>query len=887
MRILMSACRVFNLINSRNKRERLLRIFLLFATVVWLTFTSALSASAQVNIINTVAGGGTPSPNANTLDLPGPAAIVEDASGNFYVAAPYLYQVLKITGAGSVSVFAGRGVQGFSGDNGAATSALLSSPSALAFNAAGDLYIADLNRIRCVLAVTGGCGGASSGIGTIVTVAGNGKVCAPTWDVCGDGGPAINANLRAPQGVVIDGSGDVFIADTQDQRIRCVVAVTGGCEGAKSGVGTIVTVAGTGHICDGPTEHCGDGGPANSAKFDMPTGVTFDLAGNIWITDTRDQKIRCVIESPSGCAGDTHPIGTVVTVVGTGQYCVDPMKACGDGLPPLQAHLLNPAGLVFDSAGNLYFADQSDNKVRAVTPPPNSFITTIAGDGQQGFCGDGGAPKSACLDQPYDLLIDSQGVLWIADTGNQRIREVAKNVISTFAGGGMGGDGGPATAAVLANPVNVSWDAAGNYFIADAANNRIRKVTAGKNGTISTVAGTGSAGWAGDGGPAVNALLQSPGAVLVDSAGDIFVADSGNFVVREVAAGTGNITTVAGTHGKQCSPSNDLCGDGGPGTAALLVDPTSLALDSSQSNLYIADYFGNRIRVLNLATGTIDSAAGTGTRGNSGDNGPAKAATLNHPWGIAFDNANNLYIADSDNNRMRCVLAVANGCGGSTAPVGDIVPFAFTGKTGFSGDGGPIANAKMTGPLAMASDPGNNLYVGAGVYSLVRRIDAGTLTIDTVAGNPSKPTNASFCGDGGLATKACINNAGMSVNSSLDLLIGDAGNNRIRQTHMVPAATANPTELDFGDVTVGQPSKPMTVTFTNTGAADLPLGDFNIVFSDNGDFTITGKTCGSSLAPGLKCTVTVVFTPQAQGLRTSHLKNTDYPQWILLTGTGT
>lgn len=475
-------------------------------------------------------------------------------------------------------------------------------------------------------------------------------------------------------------------------------------------------------------------------------------------------------------------------------------------------------------------------------------------------------------------------MLWIADTGNQRIREVANNVISTFAGGGMGGDGGPATAAVLANPVNVSWDAAGNYYIADAANNRIRKVTSGK---ISTIAGTGSAGWEGDNGPATSAFLQSPGAVIVDNAGDIFIADSADFEVREVAASTGVITTIAGTHTKQCSPSNGVCGDGGPGPSALLVDPTSLALDSSQSNLYIADYFGNRIRVLNLASGIINTFAGTGTRGRTGDGGPATAALLNHPWGIAFDNANNLYIADTDNNRVRCVLAVTNGCGGAAGQVGFIVPFAFTGKTGFSGDGGPALNAKMTNPLAMASDPGNNIYVGGGVYSVLRRIDAGTLTIDTVAGNPAKPMDSSFCGDGGPATKACLNNAGMSVDSSLDLLIADAGNNRIRETHMVPAATANPTELDFGDVQVGHSSDPKMVTSTNTGAADLPLGDFEIVFSDNGDFTITDKTCGSSLAPGLKCTVTVVFTPQAVGLRTSHLKNTDYPQWILLTGTGT
>lgn len=828
-------------------------------------------ANAQVNFIGTVAGGAAPSGSAASLDLPGPSAIAEDAAGNIYVASPFSYQVFKITPSGAVSVFAGVGIKGFAGEGGPATNAVLSSPSALAFDSAGDLYLADLNRVRCILAVANGCGGSTASIGSIVTVAGTGLVCSPSWGVCGDGGPAISATLDAPQGLFVDASNNLYIADTQDQRIRVV-----------SG-GNITTVAGTGHICDGPTETCGDNGAAINAKLDMPTGITLDSLGNIWVADTRDQRIRCIIQSASGCAGDKHAVGTIVTTVGTGQYCTNPQNPCGDGLAPKQAHLLNPAGISFDAAGNLYFADQSDHRIRAVTAPPNSVVTTLAGSGIQNFCGDGGAAKSACLDLPYAVLIDSKGVLWVGDTGNQRIRQVVSNNISTFAGGGSGGDGGAATAANLANPVNVAWDAAGNYYIADSANNRIRKVSGGK---ISTVAGSGSAGFAGDGGSALSAFLQSPGAVAVDTTGNIYFADTANFVIREVAAGTGVISTIAGTAGVQCLPSNGVCGDGGPGTAAQLVDPTSLALDSTQSNLYIADYFGNRIRVLNLASGTINTAAGTGTRGNGGDNGPATAATLNHPWGIALDNSNNLYLTDTDNNRARCVLAVANGCGGSQAQVGSIVPFAFTGNVGFAGDGNLALKAKMTAPLAMASDPGNNVYIGGGVDSVVRRIDASTQTIQTVAGNPAKPTNASFCGDNGPATKACLDNEGMSVNASLGLLIADAGNNRIRQTNMVAAVTANPLALNFPNTQVGKNSKPMSVTFTNTGAADLPLGVFSITGPDPGDFQIFGNTCTSSLAPGLKCAVSVVFTPQAQGTRNGFLKNANYPQRLPLSGVG-
>lgn len=876
--------------SARKSRLPILAVAALFLT----GFATLASAGTPVNLINTVAGGALPSSSATALDLPGPSAIAQDASGNIYVAAPFSYYVYKITSGGVVSILAGQGISGFAGDGGQATSALLSSPSALAVDGQGNVYIADMNRVREV--TTNGV------INTIAGGGSNGKICTPSWGVCGDGGPAVSSQLSGPQGLFIDKNENVYISDTGDNRIRCIIVNAGGCPGGSTTtVGDIVSLAGTGHICDGPTEGCGDNGPATGqyAKLDMQVGVVLDASGDIVIADTRDQRIRCVIEVSGGCMGSTKAVGDIVTIAGTGQYCVNPTNPCGDGLPPIQAHFLNPSGIGYDGSGNLYIADQLDNRIRVITTGSGAIVTTLAGDGAQGFSGDGGAAKSAELDMPYAITVNAAGTFWFADQGNQRIRQVLSGNISTIAGGASGGDGAAASSAILANPLGVSWDTTGtNYYIADTANNRIREVSTG-SGIITTVAGTGSAGYCGqgeiqgscspyyigDGGPALNAFLTSPNAVVADSSGNLYIADTGIYAVREVVAGTGVINTIAGSPGSQCLPSNGTCGDNGPGTSAQLVDPSSLALDG-KGNLYIADFYGNRIRALNLSSQTITTVAGTGVRGNTGINGPAVKAEINHPWGIGTDSEGNVYFSDTNNNDVKCVVMVANGCGGSTDAVGTLVAFAFNGKLTFGGDGGLAINGSMTGPLGLGFDPEGNMYVGGGTDSVVQRIDAGTLTLDTVAGNPSKPNNASFCGDGGPATQACLNNTGLSVNNSEYLLIADNGNNRIRQTDMVPVLTVTPNSLTFPATTVGQHSKPQSFTFQNTGSAVQSLGTWSFGGPDPGDFTIYGNTCGATLAPDLKCFVSIVFTPQAKGTRTAYLKNSAFTQRLLVTGTG-
>src|SRR5438093_82347 len=279
------------------------------------------------------------------------------------------------------------------------------------------------------------------------------------------------------------------------------------------------------------------------------------------------------------------------------------------------------------------------------SPLPGGAITTYAG---RGFSGDGGPAAAAQLNTPVGMALDPAGNLYIADITNNRIRKVTSGgTISTYAGSGsfgFSGDGGPATDAQLGVPVGVALDPAGNLYIADHDNGRIRKVTSG--GTISTYAGSGSRGLSGDGGPATAAQLYSPHGVALDTAGNLYIADSTS--IRNVTPG-GTISTYAGTG------TPGLSGPGGPATAAQLDVPVGVAVDPA-GNLYIADSGSSRIRKVGPG-GTISTYAGGGggTPGFLGDGGPATAAYLNNPVGVTLDPAGNLYIADTDNTRIRKV----------------------------------------------------------------------------------------------------------------------------------------------------------------------------------------------------------------------------------------
>ena len=330
---------------------------------------------------------------------------------------------------------------------------------------------------------------------TITTVAGTG-----IQGFSGDGGLATAAQLANPRSVSVDAAGNIFIADLFNHRIRKV-----------DPAGTITTVAGT-----GTAGFSGDGGPATAAQLNGPRGLFVDAAGNIFIADQSNQRIRKV---------DTG--GTITTVAGTGTA-----GFFGDGGPATAAQLSYPVFVFVDAASNIFIADTNNDRIRKVDT--GGTITTVAGT-SYGFSGDGGPATSAQLKRPASVFVDATGNIFIADQLNNRIRKVnTGGIITTVVGGGVVlGDGGPATAAQLLNPAGVFIDAVGNIFIADHSNHRIRKVDTG--GTITTVAGMGTAGFNGDGGPATAAQLNNPVGVFVDAAGDLFIGDQTNHRVRKVA----------------------------------------------------------------------------------------------------------------------------------------------------------------------------------------------------------------------------------------------------------------------------------------------------------------------------------------------------------------
>ena len=546
---------------------------------------------------------------ARSASLTSPYAVAVDGSGSLFIADTGNNRIRRVdAGTGVITTVAGNGTGGYSGDGGPAASATLSEPCGIALDSGGNILIADTgnNRVRRV--------DASSQI--IRTVAGNGIL-----GISGDGGPAVASNLARPYGVALDSNGDLLIADTGSNRVRRVDAATG----------IIQTVVGNGY-----PGYSGDGGPATSAQLMAPTGIVVDGAGNCYVADFFNHRVRRA----------SAATGIISTMVGVGTQGLS-----GDNGPAGAAQLMGPYGSAVDSDGNIFIADTFNNRIRKIEAL-TGIIRTVAGTGALGYSGDNGPALSAGLSMPEAVVSDRSGNLFVCDTANQRIRRIdaASGVITTVAGNGnqgYSGDNGPGTSASLNVPTWLVFDPAGNLLIADSGNHRIRRLNFA-GGIITTVAGNGSGGFSGDSAPAISASLMEPAAIAVDSAGNLYIADTGNQRVRKVAASTGLITTVAGTGQAGFS------GDGGPAAAATLQSPKGVAVDA-RGNLLIADTLNARIRMIAAGTGIITTVGGPGKWGSYGDDGPATAAFLAIPTGITVDSAGNIFIADTGNYRIRAI----------------------------------------------------------------------------------------------------------------------------------------------------------------------------------------------------------------------------------------
>ena len=658
-------------------------------------------ASVQAQSIFTVAGGGTDEGRPATASAVTTASIAVAPSGEIYYLPTSDNRIRVITRAGLVAHVAGDGAAAFGGDDGPAAASKLSFPDGLAVDREGNVFISDRhnNRVRRIDRRTG----------IITTFAGGAPTIDDVWRVK-EGVPATEERLSSPQGLAFDPSGNLLIGEPC--RIRRVTTD-----------GKIDIVAGpVERPCSSTFEFSGDGGPARAARLSVPEKIISDREGNIFFSDSFNHRVRR-IDAVSKI---------ITTVAGNGTRGFS-----GDNGPATEALLAFPRGLAFDAAGNLLIADRVNSRIRRVLKSSGTIDTIagtggphpvsgavfaqdlaaagekvivgggdgiielpaglagaprrIAGNGQAAFTGDGGAAIAAAIPSPVGVTIDRDGNIFVGDAGRVRRIDRITGSITTVAQGfmipqpvwgggdlylmensaiyrlgqtdgsgtrggtriagsstqGYGGDGGAATEAMLNAPRQFVVDDAKNIFIADSLNHRIRRVD-GTTGMISTIAGTGTPAFSGDGGPATAAELKMPSGVAIDTAGNVLISDTGNGRIRIVGA-DGKISTIAGigvVNGVQFQ--DDI-----PATSAKLVNPSQLATDGGGSIFVVSD-----LRIRRIGTdGRISTYAGSGVSGFGGDGGPAVSAGLSVDLTLATSADSDLFIADRRNNRVRAVPA--------------------------------------------------------------------------------------------------------------------------------------------------------------------------------------------------------------------------------------
>jgi trimeric autotransporter adhesin len=662
----------------------------------------------STGIITTYAGNGNwgyngdniPATNANLYN---PLAIAFDSANNLYIS-DYSNNRIRVVNAltGLINTIAGYDSTGYNGDSIPADSARLNGPAGIALDKHANIYFVDQNncRIRMINAITD----------TIYTISG-GKA-----GYSGDGGPATKAQFWYPLGITLDASGNIYIGDTYDNRIREITISND----------TIRTICGNGN-----GGFSGDGGQATAAVLWQPHYLAFDAAGNLFFADMANNRVREILASN----------GTINTLAGDGYPGFN-----GNNISALTTQLSNPTYITSDDTGNIFIADNGNNMIREVKASTGNILK-VAGTGIAGFSGDGGPAGKAQMNGVNGLAVNDTGNIYFADEYNNRIREInmTTNTIKTIAGtgyGGYSGNGGYATAAEFRYPVDVTVDSKGDIFIADMVNDRVREIIE-PLGQVKLIAGNGynasnwGGGYSGDNGPATNAELYQPQGVALDNKGNLYIADTWNDRIRKVDLTTNIITTVAGngTWGYN--------GDGGPATDAELGIPTSIKVDA-YGDLFIADFYNNVIREVSVWDSTINTVAGTSFQGYGGDGGPAGQAYLDLGHGLTFDPSWNLYIADYGNNRIRKVntpLSVKNIVAQSSIavypnPASDEI---FIHVNGFNGDNATLDLIDMTGRTLIHKEL-NNIFSPVPLMLNVSALPAGAYIVNLKSANQHATT---------------------------------------------------------------------------------------------------------------------------------------------------
>lgn len=673
----------------------------------------------------------------------------------------------------------------------------------------------------------------------------------------GDGGDARSALILSADGVAVDSSGNIYIADSVTNRVRKVAA----------GTNIITDFAGTGISGSG-----GDGSAAVKAGLSGPFGVAVDAAGNVYIADTGNSKIRKV---------DTS--GNITTFAGTGNG-----RFGGDGKKATLAVINSPHGVAFDKNGVLYIADTSNNRIRSVTT--DGIMHTVAGGGV--VLGDGGLATQAQLNAPWGVWVDSNLNVIIADTNNNRVRFVSNSTgnISTIAGNGVAtgstvtttsnpgstqgsgtpvgssynavassslGDGQVGTSATLNAPQNVTLDSAGNLYIADTKNSRVRKlapVSGGFGGaSIFTFAGCGN-GCTASLGTANNTTLGSPKAIAFDASGNLLIAD--NNQIKRVDS-IGSLTTIIGI--------NAFSGDFGPATSAILSNPRGVAVGADGS-VYVADSGNNRIRQI-LPGGTITTVAGGTTSGFAGDGNPAAFGRINitvsstSPTtnGIAVAPNGDVYFADTSNGRIRkisggIISTVASGLntpsslaldsnfniyvaepGSSTIrlvdPSSNVSILAGQLNTkGSGGDGGKATQALLNAPQGVAVDAQGNVYIADTGNDVVREVLTTGTSAGTILFLAGAYGSTAGDGDGNEATQRFSSSlTGIAVDAAGNVFLADQGNNRIRR---LDVTTLNDNTVAGGNPSAAAGDGPALSANVLSPAAVAVDGSGNVLLTD-------------------------------------------------------